>query len=341
MYATQSLSGIVASTDNPLEWHVDGIGVHVTGSLVDDGNRVTLNDDSSDIEFNVDRHEPTGGVSSGATAVYEVDNTFALDLLVPQDTTSVDLTITNAGLTSPTTTIESFTEPVTYYQWFADLHPAGNSTFLLFGALTDGGVPVTTQPALTFEVVGYAYNDWDHPYQEVWRRQFTTPILPDGHYGVGWNDVPPSVTLIRATVKVNGADDGWSRGYTDFTIGGTNQRTFDIDVGASRMRYGGNVVLDQCTGPLVFYREFWTFTSPPTEQYDWDTNTWPGGTLAGRVLVIPDTTAPYAQDTAVHMAPDTAWVGTVFYDHNSGGTGGGSFPLAAFAGTTADETAHC
>jgi hypothetical protein len=226
--------------------------------------------------------------------MYQTDNTFQHELFVPLDATSVDLTITNAGLTSPTTTIQSFADPITDYQWDVDLHPGDMSTFILFGQLTQDGVPVTTEPELTFEIVGYSYTDWDHPYQEEWRREFTTPIFPDGHYGVGWNDVPASVTLIRATVKVNGADDGWSRGYTDLTIGGTNQRTFDIELGASRLRYGGNIVL-----------------------------------------------APYAQDMTVHMPADTAWIGTVYYDHNSGGTGGGEYPPGAFGGITADETHHC
>ncbi|MGB8862204.1 MAG: hypothetical protein WCC60_23315 [Ilumatobacteraceae bacterium] len=91
----------------------------------------------------------------------------------------------------------------------------------------------------------------------------------------------------------------------------------------------------------MFYREFWTFTSQPTLTYDWETNTWPGGTLAGKVLVIPDTTPPYAQDTAVHMPSDTTWIGTVYYDHNSAGTGVGSFPPGGFGESTVDETLHC
>ncbi|MGB8857762.1 MAG: hypothetical protein WCC60_00830, partial [Ilumatobacteraceae bacterium] len=287
-YASQQVPGIVPFTDTATGFDVDAKGVRITGSLVDAGNRVTLDNDATDIAFDVTYHTPVVGVGSGRTAFYEADNSFLLELFVPVDATSVDLGITNAGTSQPATIVTPLVNTVTDYRWDVDTHPVDLTEFILFGTLTDGGVPVTTQPALTFEVVGYSYVDWDTPYQEVWRREFTTVPFPTGNYGVGWVDVPRSVTLIRATVKVDGADDGWSRGYTDFVVGGTNQRTFDIELGASRLRYRGNTILDQCPAPLVFYREFWTFTSQPTLPYDWETNTWPGGTLAGKVLVIPD-----------------------------------------------------
>ena len=60
-----------------------------------------------------------------------------------------------------------------------------------------------------------------------------------------------------------------------------------------------------------------------------------------KVLVIPNLTAPYGQDTAVHLPPDGTWLSTVYYDHNSAGTGGGSFGPNGFGEASADETIRC
>ena len=340
-YAANEVPVVTALTDTPAELHADAKGVRVTGTLVDDGNRVALDGDAEDIAFDVVYHTPTIGVGYGKSAYYEPDNSFVLELFVPTDATSVDLTITNAGLMSPTTTITPLLDPITERVWNADVQPLPDTTFIWYGYITDNGVPVTSEPELTFEVIGYEYVDWDTPYTEVWRREFTTVATDTGYFGVGWNDVPANATLIRATVMVDGADDGWSRGYTDLVIGGVNQQQFDIELGTSRLRYSGNTILDGCPAPLVFYREFWSFPSEPALPYDWDTNTWPGGTLAARVLVIPDLTAPYAHDTAAHLPTGNTWVGTVYYDHNSGGTGGGLFGPNSYGEAGADETLHC
>ena len=66
-----------------------------------------------------------------------------------------------------------------------------------------------------------------------------------------------------------------------------------------------------------------------------------GRGVGRKVLVIPNLTAPYEQDTAVHLPTDGIWLCTVYYDHNSGGTGPGPFGPNSFGTSTADETIYC
>jgi len=332
---------VAAFNDTSSTWDVDAKGVRITGSLTSNGERVVLDNDGQYVQFNVAYHTPNSEVSTGREAEYMSDNRFEFDMFVPLDATSVDLEITNAGAPQPTTTIDPLDDVATDFEWTAVRIIPGETTFIVYGNLTDGGVPITSQPDMTFEVIGYAYVDWDTAYTEVWRREFTDVPMDTGYYGFGWNDVPPEATLFRVTIKINGDDSGWSRGYDEILAGEVNQRQFDIELGASRLRYRGDTILDGCTAPLVFYREFWSFTAEPTEPYDWDTHTWPGGVLAGKVLVIPNLTAPYGQDTAVHLPPDGTWLSTVYYDHNSAGTGGGSFGPNGFGEASADETIRC
>ena len=339
--AEHEILGVTEFDDTYSEWNADAKGLHITGSLTSAGERVVLDNDDDHIQFNVAYHVPGSEVSTGRAAEYQGDNTFAFDMFVPLDATSVDLAITNAGASNESTTIDPLDDAVTNYEWTVDGVTPTDTTFIVYGNLTDGGVPITSEPEMTFEVIGYEYVDWNTPYAEVWRREFTGTPMDTGYYGYGWSDVPPEVTMFRVSIRINGDDAGWSRGFDGIVVGDVNQRQFDIDQGASRLRYRGNTILDQCTAPLVFYREFWSFAAEPTEAYDWDTHTWPGGVLVDTVLVIPNLTAPYAQDTAVHLPSEGAWLGTVYYDHNSGGTGSGAFGPNAFGESNADETISC
>ena len=54
---------------------------------------------------------------------------------------------------------------------WANGHGSYVVAFVLLGALTDGGVPITDQPEISFDVIGYDYVDMDTPYTQVWQGQ--------------------------------------------------------------------------------------------------------------------------------------------------------------------------
>ena len=100
---------------------------------------------------------------------------------------------------------------------------------------------------------------------------------------------------------------------------------------------------------LLFRREFWVFTGPtaPTGTYVPANGSapadWPGGTLVLNQEVLPDGTAPYHHSVRVNIPPDTTFIGTVYTDHNTTGTGMNSTAYVAPINidATADETARC
>ncbi|MCU1364468.1 MAG: hypothetical protein JWN39_107, partial [Ilumatobacteraceae bacterium] len=360
-----AIVGVGTTTDT---WSADATLLRVTGTLTDGVQRVTGlpgddpdNGDDATLVFGIDVSGPTSNYSTNESALYEGDNTFEFGVVVPSDSASVNLTV--LGVVPSTDPDPALAVALTGHgsiidqTWNVDVsHSAAVTNYVAAGVISNNPLDPADQ-RFRVDVIGVSYTDDSTPYVEVFHDSQTYPTLPGGGYGVGWA-LPANVNLVRSTVTVldtNGdplpGGAGWSvvTHISPADAGSTVQGTLNIDLGQTTYGYAGNVNLDGCSGPLLFRREFWVFNSPtgPTGPYVPASGPtpadWPGGTLVLNDEVLPDGRAPYHHSVRVNIPSDTTFVGTVYFDHNSQGTGINTtaFVSPANIDVTADETAVC
>ena len=218
-----------------------------------------------------------------------------------------------------------------------DLRPMTLLDWPISGVLMEGAEPLASVE-LTVTADGFVLDPDTATYRSMSTSSRTVITDENGRWAVD-TGIAETADLGRVTVRLSNGQQ-WQRSFA-VTPGAPTPYTFDIDHAARHLAYAGNVLLDGCAAPNTFEREVWTAVSAPVEPYDWEAGTWPGATLAGRFLVVPDLTAPYAHQITAEIPRDATWIGTVYRARNSSGTGQLDVPANADIGVSADETAAC
>jgi hypothetical protein len=205
------------------------------------------------------------------------------------------------------------------------------------GVLMEGAGPLAGVE-LTVTADGFVLDPDAATYQFRSTSSRTVTTDATGRWAVD-TGMADTADLARVTVRLSNGQQ-WQRSF-GVTPGAPAPYTFDIDHAARHLGYSGNVLLDGCPAPNTFEREVWTAASAPVGPYDWESGTWPGATLAGRFLVVPDLTAPYDHQITAEIPRDAAWIGTVYRARNTSGTGQFEVPANVDIGLRGDETAAC
>jgi len=242
-----------------------------------------------------------------------------------------------------TVTFAGLAQANTSWTYDIDLNPTGPATPLSFDFLViEDGYARQFMP-VQVEVHSYEFVDWTQPHVELAVQTVDLQTDGSGHV-TGMVNLPHTARLARITVRLDGNPEAWNYAVTIVPLQ-PNSWFYPIDLSLTRFSYQGGIVLDGCPSPLVFYRMVWTFAAEPTQPFDWDTMTWPGGELWWAGYVIPDSVpnekGEYHHEITVHVPNDAAWVGTVYQSSNSGGTGQMSLSPNSMVGVGADETASC
>lgn len=349
---------IVPQTDNPVVFDVNTGLLSVSGRIVGTPEQVAAieqNGLSFDIDELLDENTNTirtsGPINPSTEWVVDADDNlialdYTFDWLLVDGAASVDLSMFEEDqdrtlLAQATFSGLGFTDNNVVFD--VDLNAAPGTTPLTFDFLViEDGYAKQFLP-VQVGVHAYEYTDWSQPHVEV--GSDTLSMETDGTaHARGAFQLPPTATLARITVRFQNSDQQWN--YTVFITPGTPATFFyPIDLSAGRLTYSGNIVLDNCPSPLVFYRQVWTFMEAPTQPYDWDTGTWPGGQLVWSSYVVPDSVpdvnGQYHHEMTTQFPADAVWLGTVYSGHNGNGTGGGPIAPGSFIGKNVDETVSC
>lgn len=271
---------------------------------------------------------------------------YSVDWILANGVESVDITLfqqSDPRVQLAQSSYGGLGEMDTSWVFNVDLNPSVQTTPLAFDFFVYENQIAQQFLPVQVEVHGYQFTTWDSPHVEVWSHTYDLETDGGAHL-TGTVDLPADVTLARITLHINGDTQGWD--YAVFiTPLQPNAFSYPIDLSTTRFSYGGTINLDGCPSPLVFYRMIWTFTEEPTQPFDWDTMTWPGGELqwAGYVVpdAVPDENGEYHHQMTAHLPTDSLWVGTVYMDHSGAGTGSGSLSPNSMVGVGASETAYC
>jgi von Willebrand factor type D domain len=303
---------------NEFTFDVDTMIVDVSGFATKDGNPIPIEDLGGNEYLDMSLAWPFEGGGFAATPAREVDSyddltgeysvRFAVGATDQARVCTEELAFSKC---SPLVNTEAGIQNLTFD---FDTGIATPTEFVtLRGTINDAGVPwtgteVSVRVTLTrFDGAEYGVAP---PYETLEVRHYAVPVV-DGLWTIGML-IPANTTIISARVDPDG-NALWTRSFARVMVApDPEEYVLDGDIANDEFQLVGTQLLVQPCLPITVVRSvrLWAFDSDTHPDFDFDTNTWPGGTFLGTFLFVPDPVTGEIE-VSVELPPGTEAVGFV------------------------------